>query len=59
MLCLTTTTEEIGYLHRKQLRRHMGIKKCQLFSKALLAMRNFAERYGKNGNVKRKGNKCK
>lgn len=59
MLCLSDTMEEIGYLHRKQLSRHMGIKKCQLFSKALPAMPNFAERYGENGKVKRKGKKCK
>jgi len=51
--------EEIGYLPRKQLSRHMGINKCQLFNKALPATRNFAERYGKNGKVERKGNKCK
>ena len=37
----------------------MGIKKCPVFSKALPVMPNFAERYGKNGKVKRKGNKYK
>lgn len=32
----------------------MGLNTYQLFGKALPAMPNFAERYGKNGKVKRK-----
>lgn len=35
----------------------MGIMKCQLISKDLPAMPNFAEGYGKNWKVKRKGKK--